>query len=210
MTPSCKRDQSPGFSVFAFCSRQINAATGMIHRDLPPPFILDALSCNMLAQLRLFSSPAACDTTYSLERQEKVFDMFFSCAWEKCIICPINLVIYWTDKLKSCEPPQNQVGYVPAIILHNAPPFIFLFKSTLYRRQMKSWNSRIPHCFQHSLLLAKLVPVTVEDKWDYFKTAGINYEYKCDRICYFTLPLLTHGRRTKTCVQGDEQDKAKQ
>lgn len=102
------------------------------------------------------SSPAASSTAQPLERQEKVSDMLSSCAPEKCIICPINLVIYWTDKPESCEPPQNQVGYIPAIVLHNSARFIFLFKTTLYKRQMKSWNNRIPHCSQHSSLLAKL------------------------------------------------------
>lgn len=102
------------------------------------------------------SSPAASSTACRLARQEKVSHMLFSCAPEKRIICPTNLVIYWTDKPESCEPPQNQVGYVPAIVLHNTARFIFLFKTTLYRRQMKSWNNRIPHCSQHSSLLAKL------------------------------------------------------
>lgn len=102
------------------------------------------------------SSPAASSAAHRLERQEKVSDMPSSCAPEKCIKCPINLVICWTDKPESCEPPQNQVEYVLAIVLHNAAQFIFLFKTTLYKRQMKSWNNRIPHCSQHSSLLAKL------------------------------------------------------
>lgn len=102
------------------------------------------------------SRPAASSMAHPLERQEKVSDMLSSCAPEKCIICPIKLVIYWTDRPESCEPPPNQVGNVPAIALHDAARFIFPFKTTLYRRQMKSWNNRIPHCSQHSSSLAKL------------------------------------------------------
>ncbi|KAK4817647.1 LOW QUALITY PROTEIN: hypothetical protein QYF61_023237 [Mycteria americana] len=60
----------------------------------------------------VFSGPAASDTIYRLERQEKVLDTFFSCAREKCIISPINLVIYRTDKPESCEPPQNQAKII--------------------------------------------------------------------------------------------------
>lgn len=45
-------------------------------------------------QSRTLSGPAARDSIYRLEKQERVFDIFFSCAQEKCITCPINLVIY--------------------------------------------------------------------------------------------------------------------
>lgn len=153
MIPGCKWDQSPAFSLFAFRLGQINAgdtqgSTGSLHP-----------CCASLwgtGKAMASSSPAASSTPYHLQRQEKVSDMLFSCAPEKCIICPTNLVICWTDRPESCEPLQNQVGYIPTIVLHSAARFIFLFKTTLYRRQMKSWNNRIPHCSQHSSLLAKL------------------------------------------------------
>jgi len=62
--------------------------------DPPPPLVPAASPHDASTKHRGFPGPAASNTTYRLGRQEKVFDVFFPCAREKCIICPVNLVIY--------------------------------------------------------------------------------------------------------------------
>lgn len=74
------------------------------------------------------------------------------------------------------------------------------YSKPLFTKTNEKLKQQNPSLLPAFFIASKTVPVTVEDKWDYFKAAGINYEYKCYRTSFFTLPLLTCGQGSKMCA----------
>lgn len=148
--PSCEGDQGPGFSVFAFCLGQINAAAG---NTWGPTTSLHpwGSSHSAWAKLRVLSGPAASDSIYRLEKQEKVFDMFFSCAREKCITCPINLLnrqagVLWAPSKSGWIHASNR-------ITQRSPIYLFIQNQSLpnTNEKLKPRNSSLlPAAFNAS------------------------------------------------------------
>lgn len=194
MIPSCKRDQSPAFLLFAFCLGQINAAAGDTQgskTSLHP-------CCTSHQSHSLLQS--CCQHCPSPGKAGEG-------VWHALSLCPRemhylpNKPDYLLNRQARVLRASSKSGWVhPSNCITQCCPIHLFIQNHSLQKTNEKLKQQNPSLLPAFFIASKTVPVTVEDKWDYFKAAGINYEYKCYGISSFPLPLLTCGQGSKMCA----------
>lgn len=191
MIPNCKWDQSPVCILLGAdkCRGHIG-----IHK-LPSSLLCFPKMCRQT--YGLFQSCCQQHCLSPGKAGEGVWHALFLCPREIGHYLP-NKPGYLLNRQARVLQASSKSGWVHPdnCITQHCPIHLFIQNHSLQKtnEKLKQQNPSLLSAF---FIASKTVPVTVEDKWDYFKAAGINYEYKCYGTSSFTLPLLTGGQGSK-------------